>query len=406
MFEASEIYERNRQAYHNEKRVILNEGGTRSTKTYSIVTLLIRIATVLAGKQITVVSQTLPHLKRGALKDFLEVLKKSGLYRQLQYNKTELRYTFRNGSYVEFFSAEDSDRLFGAGRDILFINEANKLPYSSFFQLNMRTRETIFLDYNPTETQSWVYDLADKEDSTLIHSTYKDNPFLGEIQRSVIEQIEDADLARVFKYGLRGINSKGLIYPKFEVIDEIPENYTHKISGLDFGYSPDATALIQIYFAKDYKSVILHEAVYQTHLTNSDLISMFKEQGLPKYVPIVADSSEPQRIEEIHRAGFVIDKAIKGAGSIEAGILNVKRFKIYITRQSVNLKKELEKYSFRTDKNENVTNIPEDKNNHALDAVRYAITNFVDENDLDRFSYAPKTVERKIPNRSKNYRTK
>ena len=365
----TEVFRKNREAYDLRKhRVIANQGSTRSGKTYSIAQLLALYIPHKEKVSISIVSPSLPHLKRGARRDVLEILEKAELYSDDAFNKTDNIYNFPNGSYIEFFGAEDSGKVRGPGRDILYINEANLLSQSIYQQLAFRTRKTIFLDFNPVDESSWVYDVADKDGNLLIHSTYKDNPFLPKEQVNEIESLKEADanLWKVYGLGERG-TSQEIIYTHWKQ-GEFPEG-CEVVYGLDFGYSVP-TAMVKVGF-KDGKTYV-EEMIYQTKLTTSDLAERLKDLGISNYVEIFCDNAEPKTIEELTRAGFNAKPASK---DVYAGIQKVKSQPLIISPSSVNLIKEIRSYRWKVDKDGKIHQNEEPVKmwDHLCDAMRYAI---------------------------------
>ena len=361
-----------------KSRIKVIQGGTSASKTFSILAILIDKAIKNPNLEISVVSESIPHLRRGANKDFLKIMKETGRYIPHHYNKTLLRYEFSNGSYIEFFSADDESRLRGARRNILYLNESNNINYDAYLQLQIRTDGEIYLDYNPT-SRFWVHtEVIGQPDTELLILTYKDNEALsGEIVKQLEANRSKAltssywdNWCRVYLDGLTG-QVEGTIYTDFEVIDIIPEEARLLGWGLDFGFSNDPAALIGLYKYND--DIIVDEVIYQTGLLNTDLSNLMKTYGV--LGEIYADSAEPKSIEEIRRMGFNIKPAQKGPDSILNGIDILKRKRIHVTKQSVNLLKELNNYKWVTDKNGNKLNKPVDMFNHALDAVRYVALN-------------------------------
>ncbi len=364
---ATPVYYANKQAYDSGLfRLIANQGSTRSSKTYSICQLLTTISTE-AKKTISVCSHSLPHLKKGARRDFLEILEDWELFNEKDFNRTDNIYNFpQTGSYVEFFGAENADKVRGPGRDILYVNELNLLQFSTYTQLAMRTRETIFADWNPAEEFSFVYDLLLKDKTKYIHSTYKNNR--GNLTPEQIEEIEylqqaDQNLWRVYGLGLRG-TSKATIYTHWKTFDRIEGG--DEAYGLDFGYNVP-TSLAKCNF-KD-NCFFSELKLYETKLTNTDLIERLKPLIPNKRTPIYADAAEPQRIEEIRRAGFNIQPADK---SVKPGIDAIKSVPFFIHSQSTEGIKEVKSYKWKEDINGNILDEPVKFNDHWLDATRYA----------------------------------
>lgn len=365
----TDVFLWNKEAYEKRThRVIANQGSTRSGKTYSISQL---IALYIPHKEkvtISVVSPSLPHLKRGARRDILKILEDAGIYTDEQFNKTDNVYHYPNGSYIEFFGAEDSGKVRGPGRDILYINEANLLPYNIYQQLALRTKKTIFLDFNPVDEMSWVYDVADKEGNILIHSTYKNNPFLPKEQVEEIESLKDADenLWKVFGLGERG-KSQEIIYTHWRT-GQFPDG-CEVCYGLDFGYSVP-TALVKVGFKENQTYV--QEMLYETKLTTTDLIERLKVLNIQRADEIFCDNAEPKTIEELVRAGFNAKPAEK---DVYAGIQKVKSQPLNITPDSSNLIKEIKSYKWKVDKDGKVhpDESPVKIWDHLCDAMRYAI---------------------------------
>jgi phage terminase large subunit len=355
------VFDRNLEAYYSRKyRVLANQGSTRSSKTYSAAQLLSLVIPHKERKEISVVSPSLPHLKRGARRDFLNVLESSGIFKEDNFNRTDNIYHYSNGSYIEFFGADDAGKVRGPGRDILFVNEANLLSYDVYVQLAMRTRETIFLDFNPADEFSWVYDVADKPGNILIHSTYKDNPFLTQEQINEIESLQDADenLWKVFGLGLRGTSSE-TIYTHWKECEVLPLK-GELFMGQDFGYNvPSALALCETYEGANY----VHEMLYQTKLTTAELIEEYKRMNISKTIEIFCDNAEPKTIQELVNAGYNAKPADK---DVTEGIRKVKGMPLYITKDSVNLLKEIRSYKWKVDKDGKVLDEPVKFNDHCF----------------------------------------
>lgn len=369
LIDGTNVFERNLDAYESGKyRVICNQGSTRSGKTYSICQLLALLIPYKEKKSISIVSPSLPHLKRGARRDFLEILDKMDLYSDDQFNKTDNIYHYPNGSYVEFFGAEEPGKVRGPGRDILYVNEANLLPFNVYTQLALRTKGTIILDFNPVDEASWVYDVADKSGNILIHSTYKDNPFLPKEQVEEIEGLRGADdnLWKVFGLGLRGSSSE-IIYTHWRTGD-FPDG-CEVVYGVDFGYNVPS-AIVKIGFKEN--ACFVDEVLYETKLTTNDLVERLKGLGIERHVELFCDNAEPKTIEELYRAGFNAKPAEK---DVYAGIQKVKSMPLIITPNSSNLIKEIKSYKWKLDKDGKIhpDEVPVKFQDHALDAMRYGI---------------------------------
>lgn len=354
-----------------KKRIKIIQGGTSAGKTFSILPILIDKCARQAGLEVSVVAESIPHLRRGALKDFIKIMRWTGRYNDDRFNKTLLRYEFGNGSVMEFFSADDASKLRGARRDILYINECNNVTFESYNELSIRTKKEVFLDFNPAN-EFWVHkELKDESDSDFIILTYKDNEALDE---SIVSQIEkNRDKASTSSYwanwwrvyGLGEIGSlEGVIFDNWKTIDKIPAEAKLIGIGLDFGYTNDPTSAIEVYNYNGQR--IINELVYRTGMVNSDIAKV-----LPNSVTIYADSSEPKSIEEIRRFGKMIKGVTKGVDSIRFGIDIMQRQEYLVTSQSQNLIKELRSYCWDVTKDGTRRNVPIDHYNHAIDALRY-----------------------------------
>lgn len=373
--QATYVYKQNLSAWLERYRVIANKGGTRSGKTYSLVSLFISVA--VGGKkirEIDIVSESMPHLKRGALNDFNEILDREQLVDGVDYesNLSDHVYTFNSGTKIRFFSSDDWGKVKGSKRDVLYINECNRIDYEIYRQLAVRTTECIFLDWNP-DTEFW-YELkgVQTKDSTKeIHSTYKDNPFLSDVQIAEIESNkDDENWWKVYGLGLTG-RPQGVIYKRWEQVDAIPDYAELVGRGLDFGFTNDPTAIVDVYRADG--ELWLDERCYRINLTNDKIAEFLR----PLSGCTVADSAEQKSIAEIKNYGVRwIEPAIKGADSIRAGIQILQRYKMNVTKRSLNLINEIRNYKWKEDKiTGELLNVPIDKYNHALDAVRYVALN-------------------------------
>ena len=375
-----------------KKRIKKVPGGTSAGKTYGILPVLIDKATKTRLLEISVVSESVPHLRKGALKDFLKIMKATGRYIDQNYNRTLLTYTFSNGSYIEFFSADQEDKVRGPRRNILYINECNNINFETYHQLAIRTDMEIWLDYNPTN-EFWIHtELKDDEDSEELILTYKDNEALAD---SIIKEIEKAlgkgfnnpnlpeselfherniknsywsNWWRVYGMGLVG-SLEGVIFSNWYQINKVPDGAKLLGYGMDFGFTNDPTTLIGVY-QFDGK-LVLDEVIYSTGLLNSDIISLLKKNGITSKDSIYADSAEPKTIEEIRRSGFNIRGADKGKDSVSFGLDLLQQYEILITSRSTNMVKEFRSYCWDKDKFGNTLNKPIDDFNHTIDAARY-----------------------------------
>ena len=362
------------------KRVRVVRGGTSASKTFTIVPFLIDYAVKNPLAEISIVAETIPHLKRGALRDFLKIMDMIGMYEPENFNKSSLIYTFSNGAYIEFFSADAESKLRGARRDVLFVNECNNITWEAYYQLAIRTRRFIYLDYNPV-SEFWVdTELINDSDTDFVVLTYKDNEALD---LSIVKEIEKAkEKAKASTYwqnwwsvyGLGQIGSlQGTVFENWQQCDAIPNDAEFIAYGMDFGFTNDPSTLIAVY--RFNGELYLNELIYQTKLTNSDLIARLKELNIKSNEMIVADSAEPKSIEDLRRAQFRIEGAKKGADSIRNSIDTLQAFKLHVTKSSINLIKELRNYKWVTDNDGKHTSQPIDNYNHAIDAVRYVALN-------------------------------
>ena len=354
-----------------KKRIKIIQGGTSAGKTFGILPILIDRAAKTPNTEISIVAESIPHLRRGCLRDFLKIMKWTRRYFDDRYNKSHLKYEFANGSFIEFFSADDSSKLRGARRDILYINECNNVTFEAYNELSIRTKKEVYLDFNPAN-EFWVHtELKDEDDADFIILTYKDNQGLDE---GIVQQIEKNRLKAKTSaywrnwwtvYGEGKIGQlQGAVFTNYKIIDKIPSEARLLGIGLDFGYTNDPTSIIEIYKLNETR--ILNEVTYQTGLLNSDIAKL-----LPKNIPVYADSAEPKSIADIQRYGITIKGVTKGKDSINYGIDVMQREDYLVTSQSTNLIKELRSYCWDTDKTGKRLNKPIDNFNHALDAVRY-----------------------------------
>jgi phage terminase large subunit len=354
-----------------KKRIKIIQGGTSASKTFSTLFILINKAMFYDNLEISVVAESIPHLRRGAVRDFEKIMKWGRRYTQTSFNKSLLKYQFQNGSFIEFFSADDASKLRGARRDILYINECNNVSFDAYNELSIRTKKEIYLDFNPSN-EFWVHnELKGEDDADFIILTYKDNEALDD---GIVQQIEKNRLKAKTStywrnwwlvYGEGKIGQlQGAVFSNYKIIDTIPSEARLIGLGMDFGYTNDPTSIIEVYKLNETR--ILNEVTYQTGLLNSDIAKL-----LPKNVPVYADSAEPKSIRTIQLAGITIKGVTKGKDSINYGIDVMQREDYLVTSQSTNLIKELRSYCWDTDKTGKRLNKPIDNFNHAIDAVRY-----------------------------------
>ena len=365
--QATKIFETNFNYYKDSKyRYLINQGGSRSSKTYSILQLIIVLC--LSDKlSISIVRQSFPSLRSSVMRDFIELLKDIKIYDESLHQKTEHIYRFRNGSSVEFFSTDSEQKIRGRKRDILYCNEGNELSFDVFNQLVLRTTGKVFIDFNPSDTEHWIYDLIKQDNSILIKSTYKDNPFLEAEQVDYIENLINVDenYYKVYALGEKPI-SESRIYSHFKQYNE-DVNLRDYCYGLDFGFNHPC-ALIQTWF--DGNKVYVKELIYKQKLTTADLIIEMKNLNLDRSKIIYCDSARPDIIEELRRNGF--SKAQPSDKNVKQGIDKVKSMEVNIHFESINLWKEYKLYNWKVDK-DRILDEPVKLFDDGLDAMRYAI---------------------------------
>jgi len=360
-----------------ESRTKIVRGGTSAGKTIGILCLLIHYAGTNENKEISVVSESIPHLRRGALKDFINILKGLNRFYESSFNRSTLKYTFDTGSYIEFFSTDQPDKLRGARRTDLYINEANNVPFDAYQQLSIRTSNCIWLDYNPTSLFWADKELINEPDTDFLTLTYKDNESLPE---SIVKEIEKAkEKAKTSTYwanwwrvyGLGEIGSlEGACIPNWKEINSIPNEARLIGAGLDFGYSIDPSSMCLLYKYND--GYIFDEVLYKTGMLNRDISNFIKNNNID--CNIYADSAEPKSIAEIRLSGVDIFPVTKGRDSIVYGINLINQNEVFVTSKSKNLKKELEGYVWMKNKQGNTLQKPNPMTgDHAIDSARYAM---------------------------------
>lgn len=368
-------------AWVSNPRYISMCGGTRSGKTYSILqTIILSVLNTLRKgdkpRVISIVSETFPHLRKGAIRDFIEIMKNEGLWNESKWNKTESTYTFDGGTIMEFFSADNADKVHGSARDDLFINESQYIPKEIARQLFVRTRKRIICDYNPTNYFWLNKEYENRDNCITIHSTYKDNTFLTPEQVAEIESNKgDSNWWRVYGEGKVG-QLEGLIYD-FEQIDNLPEGNFIECYGMDFGFTNDPTALVHIMADTGRKVLYLEEVIYQKRLLNEEIADIMAKNGINRYVPVYADCAEPKSIADISNRGFNVKPCDKNApvrsDKLKFQIQFIQGWKLMVTKRSLNLINELRNYTWAKDKDNNTLSFPIDQFNHALDAMRYGV---------------------------------
>lgn len=358
-----------------KKRIRCVQGGTSASKTISILIYLIaRCQTDSVSTLTSVVSESFPHLKRGAIKDFLDIMETQGYFDPKRWNRTDYTYTFETGSKIEFFSADQPSKVRGPRRDRLFINEANNIPYETFDQLEIRTKEFIFLDWNPT-VEFWYYQQIEgqRDDVEKIILTYLDNEALDQAIRKSIEQRRNRkSWWLVYGQGQLG-EVEGKIYKDWEIIDELPRNARLERRGLDFGYTNDPSTVIDVYYYNG--GYIWDEVLYEKGLSNKRIADTILAQ--PLQCLVVADSAEPKSIDEIKGYGVNIMGAEKGPDSVNNGIQLIQDQRISVTKRSINVIREYRNYLWETDRDGVILNTPEHDYSHSMDGGRYAMSSLL-----------------------------
>ena len=354
-------------------RYVVSVGGTRSGKTFAILQVLnYLVETDNAGEVTSVVSETLPHLKRGAIRDF-EAIIGHPLKDDPQWNETEHVYTYPKGGKLEFFSVDNPSRVQGPARKRLFINEGIHIKYDTYRQLAVRTAGVIFIDYNP-EFVSWIEErIQPKDNCVTIHSTYKDNDYLTAEQVKEIESNKnDASWWRVYGEGKTGI-LEGLIFPDFEQVDAWPTMLSDGMIesyGMDYGFTNDTTALIHCITDNRKRELWFDEVLYRIGMLNADIAAVMKQQQIR--TTVYADAAEPKTNEELRRYGFNVQGSYKATRKAEQ-LQMMKGYKIYVTKRSLNMIRELRGYVWQKDANGTLLNEPIAVQDHTMDAARYGV---------------------------------
>lgn len=367
--QTTHIYSRIDEAVKEGYTAISLQGSARSGKTYNVMIWLILYALAVPRIKISVVRATLPALKGSVLEDFIEIMRSLGIYSDKYLNKTDLVYWFKSRSTIEFFSASDEQRLRGRKRDVLFVNEANELSALQFQQLKMRTTRLTIIDYNPSFSDDhWIASDLNRDPRTYhFVSTYKDNPFL---EQTIIDELESLQRKNTSLWQIYGLGQQaqveGLIFANVTTIEEIPSHIKQRYIGIDYGFTHDPTAIVEVAFDKE--ALYISEVCYRTQMLQQDIIAVLKQYPHAK---VISESADPRLIEEIYRSGVNIHPVRKYAGSIEAGIAWMLQYPIRVTAGSSNVLKELHNYVYSQDKEGKLLNTPIDAYNHAIDATRY-----------------------------------
>ena len=352
----------------SNRRFVVHVGGARAGKTVAIAQYLI-LECLKRKIVVTAVRKTLPSIKATAFRDFKWVMEELELWSEERMNLTEMTYTFANGSLFEFISVDDPQKIRGRKRHIAWLNEGNQLNLEDFNQINLRTEDKVLIDYNPSDSLCWIYELEDNrpDECDVIHSTYLDNPFLADSIKNEITKLQDTDPEawKVFGLGQRG-SAIGLVYPHWTTVAAIPHDVEETVYGVDWGYN-DPTVLVRVAFRGS--DVFVEELLYQRQMTTSEITEFVSRAVGSSHV--YADSAEPDRIEDLKRHGVKCHKARK---DIQAGVSAVKSFRMHVVGDSPNLVKELGSYRWKVDANGRPLDVPTGVD-HILDALRYAVYN-------------------------------
>lgn len=360
------------EAVSNGFTTISEQGSSRSGKTYNTLLWLIGfvVNNPLFVYKVSVVRATLPALKGSVLEDFKEILKRMNRWKEQSFNKTDLIYTFDNGSTFEFFSSDNEQKLRGRKRDILFVNEANEITQIMWQQLKMRTTMFAIIDYNPSFSDDhWICSVNQEEKTYHFITTFEDN--IQNLEQPVIDEIKslkykNPTLWQIYGEGKQAIVD-GLVFPNFETIADIPSQIDKTFIGIDYGYTNDPTAIVEV--GIEGENIYIREIAYQTHLMTNEIAQILKKQGKK----VISESADPRMIDELARGGVNIVPVQKYKGSIEAGIAKMQTMKIYVTKDSTNVIKEFKNYTYEKNREGKYLNTPIDMFNHAIDATRYVI---------------------------------
>jgi phage terminase large subunit len=363
----------------SNKKIIIEQGGTRSGKTYNILLWLIYYyCPNNRNKTITICRKTFPALRATVMRDFLDILRGSDMYREEDHNKSNSEYHLY-GNLIEFISLDQPQKVRGRKRDLLYANEINELTWEDWQQLLFRTEGRIIGDFNPSDEYHWLYDkVISREDCDFFKTTYKDNPFLADELIKEIERLKDTDEQYWQIYGLgERAMSRATIFTYTE-IEKVPENALFLSYGMDYGFTNDPTALVAVY--KYEHNLYFKELLYRTGMTTNDIHQFLKANQVDGV--IYADTAEPRLNEELRRMGHNIRKSEK---DIRAGIDMLKRHKLHVTKDSTNAIMEFRNYKWKEDKSGIVTNVPIDDHNHIIDSCRYATYSMLSKPNLGKY---------------------
>jgi|TARA_B110000261_G_scaffold159400_1_gene197252 phage terminase large subunit len=365
-------------------KIVVEQGGTRSGKTYNILLWIIfKYCSLNNNKVITICRKSFPSLRATVMRDFITILQEYNCYSEVAHNKSNSEYSLF-GNLVEFISLDQPQKIRGRKRDLLFVNEGNELYYEDMQQLLFRTQDRIILDFNPSDEFHWIYDkLITRDDCDFFKTTYLDNPFIEESIIKEIELLKDTDEQYWQIYGLGERSASRSTIFQYVEVNVIPDEAYLLSYGMDFGYSNDPSSLVSIYIWGN--NMYVKEHLYRTQMTTNDIASFLRNEKLESN-PIYADSAEPRLIAELRRMGFNIFPSTKGKDSINAGIDLLKRYKLHVLKDSTNAIMEFRNYKWKEDKSGMLLNIPEDKNNHIIDPCRYAAYSILSKPNFGKYA--------------------
>lgn len=365
------IYSKVDNAIKDGFTTVSAQGSSRSSKTYNILIWLIKYCLDHPLTRLSICRKTLPAIKGSVFIDFKQILIDMNIYDDKCLNKTEMIYTLPCGSWVEFFSTDDEQKIRGRKRDILFVNEANEISFLEWQQLKMRTTRFAIIDYNPSFTdEHWIFEL--NKDPRTFHfiTTYKDNPFLEQVIIDEIESLQhkNESLWKVFGLGVMAV-IEGLIFKEYTIVPGIPNECVKRFIGMDFGFTNDPTAIVEVGFLDHV--MYIDELCYRTEMLSKDIIRELKEQCPNR--KIISESADPRLVKEIKNAGLNIHAVEKFKGSVEAGLNKMFEYRLCVTKRSTNIVKELKNYTYQQTKEGKWLNVPIDLFNHSIDAARYVV---------------------------------
>lgn len=369
---------------NSTKKIVVEQGGTRSGKTYNIILWIIfNYCTTKNDKVVTVCRKSFPSLRATVMRDFMSILENYNIYDEKYHNKSNSEYHLF-GNLIEFISLDQPQKIRGRKRDLLFINEGNELYFEDWQQLVFRTQDRIVVDFNPSDEYHWLYDkVIPRDDCDFFKTTYLDNPFIEKSIILEIERLRDTDEQYWQIYGLGERAASLSTVFRYAEVSNIPEEADLIAYGMDFGYTNDPTTLVSVYI--EGHNLYVKEHLYQTQMTTNDINVFLKEEHLLNN-PIYADSAEPRLIKELRSMGHNIFPSLKGRDSINAGIDLLKRYKIHILSTSTNAISEFRNYKWKEDKTGLLTNNPIDMHNHIIDPCRYATYSILSKPNFGKYA--------------------